>query len=180
MMFSVLSLIAFISAGVFDLASYYRLGTQNNLFSIDVHRTDNVFTLTLNNADGDQQHQFMLDGDQWQLDYRVIRFSTSYFMLSNEHMIKFTRISNRYDNESEQMTRKRYVYPLEKTPLFVPDMWQFFHSAQQYLPFIDSAYGGAVFVPLIDGAEYSVQIGFAGITVKADNDIAKTAIVNWQ
>jgi len=179
--FSFLSITAALSTLLLDLSSYQQLSQQQDLFEVSINKIKNQqFELILEKKTSGVKHRYVLEGDQWQLDYRLIRLTASAFLLSSNHFFKFTRLSNRYSSSEDQLSQRQIIFELEELAVYQPDLWSFLYSNQRYLPFIDTVFGGSVFVPLEDGAIYTIRTGFAGITVKALNDQANTAIINWQ
>jgi hypothetical protein len=181
--FLVISLISFvsvISVILLDVASYYRLTTLDDLFSLQVKaRNDAGYTVELIYSKTAERIEYQIEGDQWQLDYRIIRLTPGAFMAAPGHLFQFTRLTNRYEDDERQMYGARFVYSLRKQAFYRPDLWDFFYRYQQYLPFIDTVYGGSVYMPLADMAVYKLQVGYAGLVVMPANQQAVAAISNW-
>jgi hypothetical protein len=49
-----------------------------------------------------------------------------------------------------------------------------------YIPFADALYGSAVYVPMSEGAEYTVSVSASGLVVRPGNDTARKAVGGWK
>lgn len=178
---ALVSLVSMFSVILLDAASYYRLTALDDQFTLQVNaRNDTVFSVELIYSKTGEKVIYPIEGDQWQLDYRIIRLTPAAFMASPGHLFQFTRLTNRYEDDERQMNAARFVYSLRKQAFYQPDLWGLFYRYQHYLPFIDTVYGGSVYMPLVDQAVYKLQVGYAGLVVMPANQQAATAISNWQ
>jgi hypothetical protein len=93
------------------------------------------------------------------------------------------RIAGRYLDIDEERARPRSVYSLLKKQPMVDgdkfDLWQFAHKHQDWLHWVDAAYGSAVFLPMTDGARYSIAISRTGLIARPANDEARKAVSQW-
>jgi hypothetical protein len=165
-----------ISVGL-DFSTYQALTGQQKVFTVEIMEAgDGLYDLTL--IADEQQRKFRLAGDQWQIDFRLIRFSSVVSLAGISNLYQPSRLSNRYINISDQKSKPINVYSLRDFQVI--DGWRFLRGYDSLMPFIDSVYGSSVFMPLKDGAEYEILIGYSGLVVKSLNDSAKTAVLNWQ
>jgi hypothetical protein len=73
---------------------------------------------------------------------------------------------------------QRTVYDLAEAPGL--DIWLLVRRYQRYLPLADALYGSAAFVPMAEGAEYTVIVLTSGLAVRPANEAARKAVGGWQ
>jgi len=170
-------LIALLLAVGLDFSTYQALTDQQKIFSLKVNQIDdNLFDIEL--ASDEYLNTYALAGDQWQLDFRLIRFTPAVALTGLSNLYQPSRLSSRYIDITDQQTRPLNFYSLRDFQTI--DSWKYLKDYDSVLPFIDSVYGSSVYMPLEDGAEYEILIGFTGLVVNSLNDHAKAAVHNWQ
>jgi len=141
-------------------------------FSADISALDSVFKQTV-----------ILRGDEWQLDAQVLSWQGVATLLGLDANYRLHRISGRYLDISEEQQRPRSVFSLIKKSAYIEDetfdLWQFAHKYQNWLQWVDAVYGSAVFLPMTDGARYSVAITRTGLIARPANDEARNAVSRW-
>ena len=161
-----------------DLATYHQLTKQDKIFSLSIKETSfNRFDLSLQAEDFNET--FQLEGDQWQIDFRLIRFTATSTLAGLSNLYQPSRLSNRYESIEDEKIKPKQYYSLRDAVFERLDLWKFIKSYYAYLPGIDSAFGSSVYAPLKDNAEYEILIGYAGVVVKATNQEGKSAIQQW-
>jgi hypothetical protein len=122
---------------------------------------------------------FELRGDEWQIDARVLKWRPMGTLLGFDTVYRLERLSGRYAAVGAERSSPRTVHDLaqDETPV---DIWSFVRRHHQYLPFADALYGSAVYVPLSEGAEYSVTVSASGLVVRPGNDAARKAVGGWR
>lgn len=120
------------------------------------------------------KHTFRLNGDQWQLDARLIYVSS----MIGGHLpsFKLDRISGRFLSLEQEKSDQRTIYAFQKDAGL--DTWLWLES-QNWLPFISARYGSAAYMPMQDGAIFQVKTTSNGLMPIAINDSAKSAIERW-
>lgn len=161
-----------------DLATYHQLTKQDMIFKVSIKETSpRHFDLTLQSKDIDKT--FQLQGDQWQIDFRLIRFTATSTLAGLSNLYQPSRLSNRYEAIEEERVKPKQYYSLRDAVFDRLDLWKFIKSYYSYLPGIDSAFGSSVYAPLKNNAEYEIFIGYAGVVVKATNQEGQSAIQQW-
>ena len=162
-----------------DFATYKQLTAQEQVLKVFVTKqADNQYQVRLKSDSFDKSYQ--LAGDQWQIDFRLIRFSPMVSMTGLSHLYQASRLSNRYASIEDQRSNKLYLYSLRDEKIGSIDLWDFFQKYNDMMPIIDTTFGSAVFMPMTDNAEYEILIGFSGLVVKAANEDSQLAVQNWQ
>ncbi|MEO8459789.1 MAG: hypothetical protein ABI451_04615 [Dokdonella sp.] len=120
-------------------------------------------------ADGGQRH-VELAGDQWQLDAHVIKWQPRAVVLGAPPLFRVERLSGRYRNSNDERERVRSVVDLAPTtPL---DLWSLKRRFPTWLPWIDTDFGSAAYLPLVDGGQFSVSLSPTGGLVARASDSA--------
>jgi len=125
------------------------------------------FAIRVNLPDGSHR-SVQLHGDEWQIDARVIKWSPRAVMLGARPLYRLDRLSGRYRNADQARTTEPSIVSLGQDTL--PDLWQIKQQFPQWLPWIDTDYGSAAYLPLVDGGAYTVSISpLGGLIARAAN-----------
>lgn len=161
-----------------DLRSYYALAQMDTVASITVRQVGpKQWNLSLvSEAMPEGRQVYLLQGDQWQLDARVIRFSGPLRWLGLQPAFKFERLSGRYLTLEEARSAPQTIHGLSS------DGWVDFWALDQRIgvPLLESQFGSAAFMPLRNNAVYDVLLGQGGISAVPVNEEAKSAVSVWQ
>lgn len=111
-----------------------------------------------------------LHGDEWQLDARVIKWKPTAIELGAAPLYRVERLSGRYRNAEQAQTTAPSVIDLGGDSVL--DLWQLKQRFPRWLPWIDADYGSAAYLPLVDGARYSVSLSPLGGLVARPADAA--------
>jgi hypothetical protein len=152
------------------LLGYRRLVTEIPLAVLEVRQVSpQRFAVRIEFPDG--SHRGVdIDGDQWQLDARVIKWQSYAVMLGAPPLYRLDRISGRYADAAQESERARSVVALDaKNPFDLLDLKRRF---PQWLPWVDADYGSAAYLPLVDGGQYRVTLAPAGGLVARAADTA--------
>lgn len=117
------------------------------------------YSATLTTADG-RTRSFEIAGDEWQLDARVIRWELPALLAGAPPLYRLERLSGRYGDLKQEREATRSVHDLAHDAF--PDLWTLKKQFPQYLPFVDTEYGSAAYLPMLDGATYAVSLGGRG------------------
>ena len=161
-----------------DFTTYKQLTAQEAILKVKVNYLETGYYLVqLESEDFDKE--FKLEGDQWQIDFRLIRFSPLVSLTGLSYLYQPSRISNRYALIEDQRTKPLHFYSLRDDQVMTPDLWDYFKNYSDILPMIDTTFGSSVFMPLEENAEYEILIGFSGLVVKAANEEGRLAVQQW-
>ena len=111
-----------------------------------------------------------LRGDEWQLDARVIKWQPAAITLGAQPLYRVDRLSGRYRDPTQAQTAAPSLLVLGGDSVI--DLWQVKQRFPQWLPWIDADFGSAAYLPLADGARYSVSISPLGGLVARPADPA--------
>ena len=120
---------------------------------------------------------FEIQGDEWQMDARVVIWKPPATLLGLDPIYQLDRLSGRYSAVEEELSKVRSVYALsEPVPL---DVWQFARRYPKLLPGVDAHYGTATYLPMAHDAIYEVKMTRTGLIARPLNEAATEAVGNW-
>ena len=121
---------------------------------------------------------FDLDGDEWQIDARVISWTPPATILGLEPVYELERISGRYSDIDRERREARTVYSLVDKGLV--DLWSLARAYPALMPGVDAYYGTATYVPMADGARYEVTLSRDALIARPVNEQAQRAVGAWR
>jgi hypothetical protein len=167
-----------------NLYTYQRLVYEQAVAEIKFQKiAGQRYRAEINSLDSDFQQVVNLNGDEWQLDAQVLSWRGVATLFGLDANYRLHRISGRYLDIDDEREQPRTVYSLVKAPAYIEDerfdLWQFASEHQDWLQWVDAVYGSAVFLPMTDGAKYSVAISRSGLIARPANDEAREAVSRW-
>lgn len=127
--------------------------------------------------DGEMQ-VFLLNGDEWQLDSRLLKWHGWANLLGLDAQYRLERIGGRYREIEQERSAPRTVYQLAENPGL--DVWALATRRHDLLPFVDAVYGSATYLPMADGARFTISVGQGGLIARPLNEPARAAVRSWQ
>lgn len=121
------------------------------------------YRVTLTATDGDPR-SFVLDGDEWQLDVRMIKWTDWLTFVGEDPLYRLDRLSGRYSGITDARSRPMTMHGLSEPAGL--DLWAFARRNGDWLPGIDAAYGSSVFLPMRDGQRYAVSMSRTGLVAR--------------
>ena len=121
---------------------------------------------------------YELRGDEWQIDARVLKWSGMGNLIGLDTVYRLERLAGRYSDITLERNAQRTVYSLAEDPGL--DVWSLLNKHYRYVPFADALYGSAAYVPMAEGAEYTVSVSTTGLLVRPGNEAAKKALGGWK
>lgn len=135
------------------------------------------YAVTLVRPDG-RSSRSELDGDEWELDARIIKWKGIATLLGLRPLYRLERLSGRYQSVAETRERPGSAIALAREPGL--SLWQLAHREAGWLPLVDSAYGSGTYLPMADGAEYRVSLSTTGLLARPANAAARKAVKDWE
>jgi hypothetical protein len=162
-----------------NLHTYGRLTHEQPIAEIVFEvRAPQRYRATLAQVPSGEMQMFILAGDEWQLDARVLKWKGWANLLGLDAQYRLERVSGRYRDIDKERNAERTVYALSENPGL--DLWTLSVDYPRWLPFVDAVYGSATYLPMADGARYEVSITQSGLVARPLNEAAKTAADNWR
>jgi hypothetical protein len=162
-----------------SLHGYKRLTHEQLAAKVTLRQLgERQYALTLD-APGSAARHYELRGDEWQIDARVLKWRPAATIAGFDTLYRLERLSGRYGDIIQERTAKRTVHALAVSDEPV-DLWGLAKRYHTYVPLVDALYGSAAYVPMAEGAEYTVTVSATGLVVRPGNDAAKKAVGGWK
>lgn len=169
--FILLAGIVLLALALVDLWSYQQINQEKPIATVSVFELgEQDFDLTIATSDGKEQ-RYQILGDQWQLDARLLTWKGPFAQAGALPLYRLDRLSGRYLSLEQERTAQRSVYSLASSQWL--DLWNWMHK---YSVGFDANYGSAVFMPLTNGAVYSVRLTSKGLIARPLNDVAEEVL----
>ena len=160
-----------------DLASYRRLTHEDPVAEVRFRQQGSLrYATEVLYPDG-RREDFVLAGDEWQLDARVLKWHGVATVLGLDSVFRLDRIGGRYRDIALERGAPRTVFELAR-PGGV-DVWDVARRFHAFVPWIDALYGSATYLPMADGAHYAVSISSTGLLARPLNREASEAVAAW-
>jgi hypothetical protein len=127
---------------------------------------------------GAASQRYELQGDEWQIDARVMKWGAMGNLVGLDTVYRFERLAGRYASHDQERKGPRSVHALSQDGVL--DFWQLLKQYHKYMPLADAMYGSAAYVPMADGAQYVVSVSTTGLLVRPLNDAAQKAVGGWK
>ena len=175
----VMALAAIVALGAWDLRSYEQVLFEQPVATLTFNRIEpQHYGVTLVFPDNREQRA-VLSGDLWQIDVRVLKWTSFLARLGLKPGYRLDRLSGRYLALEDEQAKPRSIVDLaEKKPLL--DTWYWLHQINQHFDVLDAQYGSAAYLPMADGAMFTVTLGPSGLVARPLNDRAKLATERWE
>lgn len=135
------------------------------------------FDVEIVNVRTGKSAHYELLGDEWQLDCQIITWQGFATVFGFDPHYRLQRISGRYLDINQELSSQRSAHSLLTETN--TDIWSFVKNYQQWITWIDVAYGSAVYLPMADNASYSVSISRTGLVARPHNRAAEDAVGQW-
>lgn len=174
-----LVLAGFMALAAFDFYSYKQLGKEQTVATLGFTRLEpEHYKVSLVDETGIEQ-TFELRGDLWQLDARIIKWNNSLAGIGLTPGYRLDRLSGRYYSLEKEQTEQRSVYQLGNSKSML-DIWSWIREYGRNIAMVDATYGSATYLPMEDGALFSVGLTHSGLIARPLNDRAREAVARWE
>jgi hypothetical protein len=174
----VLALAAGMALVAMNLYTYARLTHEQEAARVSMRQLgERHYVLSVQAKQAPARH-YELRGDEWQIDARVLKWRALGNLLGFDTVFRLERLSGRYGDITQERSAVRTVYTLAEDPGL--DFWSLLRKHHRYVPLADALYGSAAYVPMAEGAQYSVTVSSTGLVVRAGNDAARQAVGGWK
>ncbi|HEX7964649.1 MAG TPA: cation/multidrug efflux pump [Gammaproteobacteria bacterium] len=168
---------AFVSSAALGLRAYLRLTYEQPVATLSFAALGNQsYRATLTDASG-RITTAELRGDDWQLDARVLKWKGAATVLGLDPLYRLERLEGRYRNAGQES--HDYHSVLELSADTGLDLWRLAKGHGRWLPWVDATYGSATYLPMADGARYSVSLSPTGLLARPSNPAAEEALKHW-
>ena len=161
-----------------NLYTYARLTHEQEAARVSVRQLgERRYVLSVQPYKAPPRH-YEMRGDEWQIDARVLKWRGMGNLIGLDTVYRLERLSGRYSDITLERNAQRTVYSLAEDPGL--DLWSLINKHYRYVPFADALYGSAAYVPMAEGAEYTVSVSTTGLLVRPGNEAAKKALGGWK
>ncbi|SNC74457.1 hypothetical protein SAMN04487881_2357 [Marinobacter sp. es.048] len=158
-----------------NLTSYQSLVGMQTAASISTQRqAEQIWQVSLESQDGLSVVR-TLQGDQWQIDARIIRFTGPFRWLDIAPGYRLEQLRGRYTSLEQERSAPGTAIGLSSG--IWPDLWQW--DRQFNLPFVEAVGGNMTFMPMRDGAVFEVKLSSSGLVAVPVNEQARAAVQFW-
>jgi len=160
------------------LYTYSRLTAEQPVAQVQIEQlAPQRFNVTMHVPEK-KPRNFVIEGDEWQLDARVLKWHGWAQLLGLDAQYRLDRISGRYRDISQARSRPPSVHALayDSGPL---DLWELVQRKPKWLPWVDAEYGSATFLPMSDNAKFQVMMTQTGLLARPANAAASEAVSGW-
>lgn len=162
-----------------NLHSYQRLTHEQTVAEIIFRQFEpNAYGATLSPTGGGETQRFVIRGDEWQIDARVLKWHRIANILGMDSYYRLERLSGRYASLSSERNGSRTVYGL--VPEEGLDLWAIVKRYERWVPFVDAVYGSAAYLPMANGARYEISVTQSGLLARPANAAAQSAVADWR
>lgn len=135
------------------------------------------FQVTLVRPETSEQ-SFVLFGDNWQLDARVMSWDGLPQWLTPRASYRLERLSGRYNSIVQERNLERSVYSVNSEK-FGHQVWDWL-SEFPLVPGLRLKYGSSTYVPMVDQGVYEVWISSTGLKVLSASKNTSNALEQWK
>jgi hypothetical protein len=170
--FSLLAAAVATALFAYDLLAYKESRYDQLIGHISFEQTgDRSFEALLVDGEG-REARYSLSGDQWQIDVRMLQWVDG---IPARPLYRMAQLSGRYLSLEEQQNATQSVYDVS-APAGVVDAWESIRSYRFLFPFINARHTSASYLPMVDGAIYSIALGQHGLIALPLNEAATVAL----
>ena len=176
-----LSLLAVAVTGgllAYDISTYQEIPQDQPLFTLSVQaQSPQRYQVTI--LEGVTERSFLLDGDLWQLDVRQLKWKGLADLIGLQPGYRLQTLNGRFLAIEQQELAQFTQVDLAQS-LYGIDFWYGLRSLQKDLYIVDANALRVSYLPIADGAVYSVSLVPTGLLAKPLNSAAQQALKDWQ
>ncbi len=152
-----------------NLYSYDRLTYEQDIAKLTFSRLDRQqFRAEISYQNQNKVDNYLINGDEWQLDARVIKWHGWAQLLGLNAQYRLERLSGRYSDIEEEQLKPRTIYSLKSGDEI--DYWKLINNYKKWLPWIDAHYGSATYLPMKDQTTYIVSLTQSGLVARTTQE----------
>lgn len=159
---------AFLGGMAMSLRGYRFLSEEAQIVQIDAHiLSPQRWALIVTWPDG-ATRKVMLAGDDFQVDAIVLKWKLPAMLAGLPPLYRLDRISGRYDDVNQETSAPRTVIDFSQAG--AGDLIDLKKEVPRWFPEVDTVFGSAAFLPLVDGGHYNVNLMRTGALVARPDD----------
>jgi hypothetical protein len=176
---ALLALAVLIALAGWDLRSYQQVNVSKPIATLAFNRIDDKqFAVSMVDQAGTEQ-RFDITGEMWQFDVRLLRWTGAMAQLDFKPGYRPARLSGHYLSLEDEQKLQRSVIELDSDQSLF-DTWAWLLRVNRQFSLLEAVSSSASYLPMADGAMYSVNIDSGGLVAHPLNERAKLAVDHWQ
>lgn len=161
-----------------NLHSYSRLTYEQPIATLTFKQIDSQqFQAKISYQNKTEPNSYIVNGDEWQIDARIIKWHASAQILGLNAQYRLERISGRYSDINDELEKTRTAYRLRHKDDI--DYWKLINNYKQWLPWIDAYYGSAAYLPMKDAASYRLTLTQSGLIARPLDSNTEAQLKFW-
>jgi hypothetical protein len=162
----------------YDISTYQEIPSDKPLLTLSA-QAEGPQRYRINILEGTVEHSFLLDGELWQLDVRQLKWKGLAHLIGLNQGYRLEALNGRFFSIEQQQLAQFSHVELTKS-LYGADFWQALRSLDKDLFIVDANALRVNYLPIADGAIYSVSLAPTGLLAKPVNRAAQQALKDWQ
>lgn len=173
-----LGLAALVGVVAYDLLSYGALPEGKPLLTLSF-AADGPQRYRVSLLEGGEERAVTLEGDLWQLDARLLRWKGLAALIGLQPGYRLEKLSGRFLAIEQQESARYAQVSLAQSPYGI-DLWRWLRLGQHDLFLFDPQAARVTYLPIADGAMFSVSLSPTGLLAQPMNQAANQALKDWQ
>lgn len=173
-----LGLATLVGVVAYDLLSYGALPEGKPLLTLSF-AAEGPQRYRVNLLEGGEERAVTLEGDLWQLDARLLRWKGLAALIGLQPGYRLEKLSGRFLAIEQQESARYAQVSLAQSPYGI-DLWRWLRLGQHDLFLFDPQAARVTYLPIADGAMFSVSLSPTGLLAQPMNQAANQALKDWQ
>jgi hypothetical protein len=161
-----------------DLGTYSAVPADKPLVTIGFE-ADGPQRYRVNLLQGGTEQTVSLDGDLWQLDVRLLQWKGLAALIGLEPGYRLEKLTGRYLSMEQQQQSLSTKVALSQSRYGI-DLWHWLRMGNSDLYVFDPQARRVNYLPMANGAVYTISLAATGLLVHPLNLAAEQALKNWQ
>ena len=172
-----LALALLIGVIAYDLRSYDPQVQDKPLVTLSFS-ADGPQRYRVNLLEGGEEREVTLEGDLWQLDARLLGWKGLAALIGLQPGYRLETLSGRFLAIEQQQSARFARVALAESPYGI-DLWRWLRLGQHDLFLFEPQAARVTYLPIADGAVFSVSLGPTGLMAQPMNQVAQQALKDW-
>ena len=172
-----LALALLIGVIAYDLRSYDPQVQGKPLVTLSFS-ADGPQRYRVNLLEGGEEREVTLEGDLWQLDARLLGWKGLAALIGLQPGYRLEKLSGRFLAIEQQQSARFARVALAESPYGI-DLWRWLRLGQRDLFLFEPQAARVTYLPIADGAVFSVSLGPTGLMAQPMNQVAQQALKDW-
>jgi hypothetical protein len=173
-----LALALLVGVVAYDLRSYDAQVQDKPLVALSF-AADGPQRYRVSLLEGGEEREVTLEGDLWQLDARLLGWKGLAALIGLEPGYRLEKLSGRFLAIEQQQSARHAQVQLAQSPYGI-DLWRWLRLGQRDLFLFDPQAARVTYLPIADGAAFTVSLSPTGLLARPMNQAAEQALKDWQ